>query len=126
MNRFVAVKALMATSSLLRSSARKKNFSVSAHEALQAVTGGSQRHSGIWAYIAADSPRGARKVRLQIHEARQKLAENPRLGHSREDLTELPVLVWSGGSYLIVNDPELKPPEIVRVLHGAQTSRIFC
>ena len=45
----------------------------------------------IWAYIAADSPRAARKVRLQIFEACQKLAENPHMGHNREDLTDLPV-----------------------------------
>jgi antitoxin ParD1/3/4/toxin ParE1/3/4 len=74
----------------------------------------------IWAYIAADNPRAAREVRLRIHEACQKLAENPRLGHSREDLTELPVRFWPVRSYLIVYEPELKPLEIVRVLHGAQ------
>lgn len=41
----------------------------------------------IWIYIAADSVRAARKVRLSLWDACQRLAENPRIGHVREDLT---------------------------------------
>jgi plasmid stabilization system protein ParE len=74
----------------------------------------------IWKYITDDSERAARKVRLQIFDACKNLARNPRLGHSREDLTDLPVLFWPVGSYLIIYDPHRTPLEIVRVLHGAQ------
>lgn len=74
----------------------------------------------IWTYVAADSIKGARRIRLQIFEACQKIAENPRIGHRREDLTDKPVLFWPVGSYLIVYNAARKPVEIVRVVHGAR------
>ena len=46
----------------------------------------------IWAYIAADNIKAARRVRLQILDACQRVARNPGIGHSREDLTDKPVL----------------------------------
>jgi len=46
------------------------------------------------------------------------LGSQPEVGHVREDLTSRPVKVWPIYSYLIVYDPETKPVEIVRVLHG--------
>jgi plasmid stabilization system protein ParE len=73
----------------------------------------------IWAYIAADNIKAARRVRLQILDACQRVARNPGIGHSREDLTDKPVLFWPTGSYLIVYAAR-KPVEIVRVLHGAR------
>jgi toxin ParE1/3/4 len=73
----------------------------------------------IWAYIAHDSIRAARRVRLQIMRACQTIAANPRLGHSRSDLTDKPVLFWPVRSYLIIYNPGPRPIEIVRVLHGA-------
>lgn len=88
--------------------------------------GGSQRRPRYLAYIAEESVRAARKVRLQIFDACQLLAENPGIGHRREDLTEEPVLFWPVGSYLIIYDPDTKPVGIVRVLHGARdVPRLF-
>lgn len=74
----------------------------------------------IWSYIAADSVKAARKVRLRLFDACQRLAENPGMGHVREDLTDQPVLFWPVGSYLIIYDPRRKPVSIVRVVHGAR------
>ena len=74
----------------------------------------------IWAFIAQDSIKAARRVRLQILDACQKLAENPGIGHSREDLTDKSVLFWPVGSYLIIYNPVRRPVEIVRVVHGAR------
>lgn len=74
----------------------------------------------IWSYIAADSVKAARKVRLRLFDACQRLAENPGMGHVREDLTDQPVLFWPVGSYLIIYDPTRKPVSIVRVVHGAR------
>lgn len=74
----------------------------------------------IWAYIASDSVKAARRIRLQMFDACQKIAENPRIGHRREDLTDKPVLFWPAGLYLIVYNPARKPVEIVRVVHGAR------
>jgi antitoxin ParD1/3/4/toxin ParE1/3/4 len=74
----------------------------------------------IWSYIAADSVKAARKVRLALFDACQRLAEIPRVGHTREDLTDQPVLFWPVASYLIIYDPNSKPLSIVRVVHGAR------
>jgi antitoxin ParD1/3/4/toxin ParE1/3/4 len=74
----------------------------------------------IWSYIAADSVKAARKVRLALFAACQRLAENPGLGHVREDLTDQSVLFWPVGSYLVIYDPGSKPLSIVRVVHGAR------
>jgi len=73
----------------------------------------------IWAYIASDSIKAARRLRLQIFDACQRIANNPGIGHSREDLTDKPVLFWPVGSYLIIYAVR-KPVEIVRVLHSAR------
>jgi plasmid stabilization system protein ParE len=74
----------------------------------------------IWRYIAADSVKAARKVRLSLFDACQRLADNPGIGHVREDLTGQAVLFWPVGSYLIIYDPQSKPLSIVRVVHGAR------
>ena len=74
----------------------------------------------IWSYIAADSVKAARRVRLELFEACQRLAENPGIGHVREDLTDQPVRFWPVGSYLIVYSSERKPLSISRVIHGAR------
>jgi len=74
----------------------------------------------IWSYIATDNTKAARRVRLQILRACQRIANNPRIGHTREDLTEKPVLFWPVGSYVIIYNPMRRPIEIVRVVHGAR------
>ncbi len=74
----------------------------------------------IWSYIAKDSLKAARSIRLNIFDACQTIAEYPNVGRRREDLTDKPVLFWAIGSYLIVYNPERRPVEIVRVLHGAR------
>ena len=74
----------------------------------------------IWPFIAQDNIRAARKVRLQLFEACQLIADNPKIGHRRDDLTEEPVLFWPVGSYLIIYDPNAKPIAVVRVVHGAR------
>ncbi len=73
----------------------------------------------IWAHYAADSIKAARRLRLQMFDTCQRIADNPGIGHSREDLTEKPVLFWPAGSYLIIYAAR-KPVEIVRVLHSAR------
>jgi plasmid stabilization system protein ParE len=51
------------------------------------------------------------------------LADSPFAGRARKDLTPLPVRFWvvhPYSKYLIVYDPEKKPLQIIRVLHGAR------
>ena len=73
-----------------------------------------------WAYIARDNLAAAGRFRLRIHEACRTIAQNPHIGHRREDLTAKPVLFWPEGQYLIVYNPARTPIEVVRVLHGAR------
>ena|SRR5579871_1215263 len=63
-------------------------------------------------------PRITRKVFQETRSALKLLGSNPGIGHAREDLTDLSVRFWPVYSYLIVYDPETKPVQIVRVLHG--------
>jgi toxin ParE1/3/4 len=63
-------------------------------------------------------PRITRKVFQEIRSALKLLGSNPGIGHAREDLTDLPVKFWPVYSYLVVYEPETKPVQIVRVLHG--------
>lgn len=70
-------------------------------------------------YIARDSPQAARRVIEKIRVAIRRLAEMPRMGHLREDLTDEPLRFWPVYSYLIIYRPERNPLEVVRILHGA-------
>src|SRR5579863_7170982 len=63
-------------------------------------------------------PRIARRVIKEIRDALAVIGSQPGLGHSREDLTARPVRFWPVYSYLIVYDPEPRPVQIIRVLHG--------
>ncbi len=74
----------------------------------------------IWEYIARDDVAAARRVRLEFYDAFQKLAEQPGIGHTRDDITSRPVRFWPVRSYLVVYKPGSRPLEIVRVVHGAR------
>jgi|SRR5450759_5788494 toxin ParE1/3/4 len=60
----------------------------------------------------------ARRVMKEIRSALDFIDKEPGAGHVREDLTSRPVRFWPIYSYLIVYDPETKPVQILRVLHG--------
>jgi plasmid stabilization system protein ParE len=68
-------------------------------------------------YIAADSLSAATRIRNEVLAAFVMLAERPGIGHSREDLTDQPLLFWSvRGRYTIVYRPNTAPLEVVRLL----------
>lgn len=71
-------------------------------------------------YIAADSDDAARRVLSGIHEALDKLAEMPEMGHTREDLTDRPLKFWGIYSYLIVYDPTSSPLAVIAILRGTR------
>ena len=80
----------------------------------------------IWSYIAQDNPAAADRVEQAIYGACELLAGAPSGGTVREDLTSLPVRFWlvtPYPNYFIVYDPETKPVQIVRILHGARNVR---
>lgn len=48
------------------------------------------------------------------------LASNPGAGHSRKDLTDIPVRFFPVYSYLIVYRPGSKPLQVGVILHGSR------
>jgi antitoxin ParD1/3/4 len=73
----------------------------------------------IWSFIAVDSIEAAGRVREEIRNNCLRLAQHPRIGHRRDDLTTREdVLFWPVYSYLIIYRPHVRPLEILRVLHG--------
>ncbi len=75
----------------------------------------------IWTYIAQDNPSAADRLEADIFAACDRLAQNPRLGHKRPDLTKAPVLFLTvRRSYMVVYQSEEKRLVIVRILHGAR------
>jgi toxin ParE1/3/4 len=74
----------------------------------------------IWEYIAQDSPDNATSFIRRLRDICQTtLAENPRIGRSREEiipsLRSLPVL-----GYVIFFRPISDGVEIIRILHGSR------
>jgi plasmid stabilization system protein ParE len=65
----------------------------------------------------------ANRVEAAIFGACAFVAESPLRGHTRADLTALPVRFWTVQpyrNYLIVFDPATDPLQVLRVLHGAR------
>jgi plasmid stabilization system protein ParE len=60
----------------------------------------------------------AELIRRELLSAMQRLARYPESGHSRQDLTDRPVLFWAVHEWMIVYRSETKPIQIVRVLSG--------
>ena len=63
-------------------------------------------------------PTIALRVLKDIRMAMALLGKEPDAGHVRDDLTDRPLKFWPVYSYLIVYNPEPKPIQIIRVLHG--------
>ena len=77
----------------------------------------------IWNFIAQDNPEAANRVEEAVYQACDLLAEPPLAGSVRKDLTPLPVRFWVVQpyvNYVIVYDPEKKPLQVIRILHGAR------
>jgi antitoxin ParD1/3/4/toxin ParE1/3/4 len=72
------------------------------------------------AYIAQENIQVARRVLAEIRVACARLADNPHLGHTRQDLTDQPVRFWLVQTYYIIYRPETRPLEIVRIVHSAR------
>jgi toxin ParE1/3/4 len=72
-----------------------------------------------WRYIKKHSSvRTADRVESAVRGQIIFLAENPRAGHWRKDLTDEPVKFFPVYSYLIVYRPDTVPLQIVAVLQG--------
>jgi antitoxin ParD1/3/4 len=77
----------------------------------------------IWSYIARDNAQAADRVEAAVFRACDLISRSPLAGQTRKDLTPLPVRFWvvhPYPSYMIVYQPESKPVQIIRILHGAR------
>jgi plasmid stabilization system protein ParE len=77
----------------------------------------------IWSFIAPDNSTAADRVEEAVFRACDFLADSPLAGRIRKELTPHPVRFWvvqQYSNYLIVYDPEKKPLQIIRILHGAR------
>lgn len=74
----------------------------------------------IIAYIATANPPAAARLRDRLSVAFQRLAQQPGLGHTRNDLApSIPdVRFWVVGTCLVIYRPRGGSIEIVRVLDG--------
>lgn len=72
----------------------------------------------IVSYIARENADAALQLLDTLYDAMDKLADNPMMGHKRDDLTDQPVRFWPfKWHYLVIYTPE-SPIEIIRVLSG--------
>lgn len=77
--------------------------------------------NALWLYIAEHrSPNAADRLADRIYDAFELLAQNPFMGHQREDLTDRPVRFWNVRRYTIVYRPLPPPLRIIAILHGAR------
>jgi len=79
----------------------------------------------IWDFIAQDSIDAADRWINKLFEAFEALGRFPGMGHKREDLTQLPVLFWPVGSYLIIYRAERSPIQIIAVTQGSRDIPTF-
>ena len=71
-------------------------------------------------YIAADSVQSAIDAHTRFLEIFRLLAENPEVGHYREDLTSQAVRFFPVYSYMVVYISGSSPVKIARILGTAQ------
>ncbi len=77
--------------------------------------------AAITRYISADNPAAARKMKLAMMQACEKLGKHPYMGQEREDVTSQPLRFWPVHSnYMIVYDPATNLVMIVRIYHSAR------
>jgi plasmid stabilization system protein ParE len=77
----------------------------------------------IWEFIAQDDFCTAGRVREDFLRAFRLLATNPRLGHTRQDLTSLPLRFFVVHSFLIAYAPEQNPVLILAVFCGKRSPK---
>ena len=61
----------------------------------------------------------------QLFEAFEALARNPGMGHTRKDLTTLPVLFWPVANHLVIYPVKKPLIQIVAVVHGKRDIPAF-
>ena len=65
----------------------------------------------------------ADRVLESLQDAFRLLADNPGIGHPREDIAPAPYSFWSVGPSLIAFRPDVSPIQIIRVVRGERDWR---
>jgi len=79
----------------------------------------------IWEFIAADNVEAADRWVGKLFDAFEALSRTPRMGHTREDLTDYPVLFWPVGNYVVIYRIAGAAVEIVAVTQGSRDIPAF-
>jgi plasmid stabilization system protein ParE len=79
----------------------------------------------IWEYIAADNRQAAQRMRQEIRAAIRALVPFPYRGHTRRDLTSLPLRFILVREYLIAYAPDEKPLWVIAVIHGRRSPQVM-
>lgn len=73
----------------------------------------------IESFLDEHAPHATDAVLDALHDAMQRIAATPGLGHLREDLADEPLRFYPVWSYLVIYRLT-DPIQVVRVLHGAR------
>ena len=73
-------------------------------------------------WISRDNPSAARGLGKAVVAAAKRLGDHPDLGRERLDLTtsQYRTFALTGYPYVVIYDAALRPPIIIRILHGAR------
>lgn len=74
------------------------------------------------AWIAREDPAAAERLRIAANRAAKLIGEHPHIGPVRTEFApeQFRFLVLHGSPYLIVYEPDTRPPRILRMVHGSQ------
>ena len=75
--------------------------------------------------IADESAATAERLRLEIYEAFQNLAQSPGMGHYHDELLDRRYRFWNFYSYVVCYAWKEKPLQIIAVVHGARDLAAF-
>lgn len=71
-------------------------------------------------FLHRESPPAASMVLARLRDAMLTLGIRLGLGHMREDLADEPLRFWPVYSYLIIYRAEVRPIQVIRVLHSSR------
>ncbi len=74
------------------------------------------------AWIAREDPAAADRLRVAANRAAKSIGEHPHIGPVRTEFApeQFRFFVLRHSPYLIVYEPDTKPPRILRMVHGSQ------
>jgi toxin ParE1/3/4 len=73
-------------------------------------------------WIHKDNPTAARGLRNAVVKAASRIGAHPEAGMIRPEFADEPVrfMTLTGYPYVVVYDSSLRPPLVLRILHGAR------